>query len=676
MQLLRTSKQLNFMQKLFLFLLLFVGYIQIQAQSTELHNSTISAELAPGIVQSYGYQSGPKALWDIQFNFNLTTLTNGGLGMAGICHYPAGNEFWVSRWSDDTIRRITEAGALTQTFTIPGLSGVRAFTTDGAYIYASNATTTIYRIDPVTRTLAPPHITAPASARHCTYDPSANSNSGGFWIGNFNTDIIQISMTGATLQTIPAATHGLSGMYGSAYDDVSIGGPFLWVFAQMSPNNVQIIRLDLATGTQTGIAHDAMSDIGLAAGLSSGLAGGLFISDGIVSGQKTIGGIIQGTPSNILFGYELNEPSTTAIDASIDLLRSTKGYTQIPEVQAQLDSFSLELSSFGGQTIDTVYIDYTIRKGATVVWTNTQLNTNINSTTNLLTASYLPNSGKGVYTLEAIARTGSLQPDTNPANDTAYFSFELTDSTFSRDDMIHDGGTGYAVSTIDWAYAVTRYNLVQADTVTGIHISIATPVDGDTTYAVVVNSTAGLPAPDSVLVLGEPVIIQTGVQDYWLRIPGGYPLAAGEYYFGAYEMANSTINLKQSNNYYTPGVNYFYTGGSATWTASGIQTARFIHPCFSNSGLPSGLNPIANSLSLRIFPNPTTDQLFIHFEDANMGKVEMDIINNIGQVVRSRQANPKAELMANFDLADLPTGIYYLRIRTEAGIQSYPVVKK
>lgn len=661
------------MQKILLTCLAIIFTIGIQAQQSETYSPTQAVEAAPGVLLDQRLQGGPKALWDIQFSLNTTTITSGAVGMAGVCHYPVGDEFWVSRWASDSIHRITEAGVLTQSFTVPGLTGTRAFTTDGTYIYAANNTTTIYRIDPVTRTLAPPHITAPDLARHCTYDPSANSNAGGFWIGNFGTDIVQISMTGATLQTIAAATHGLTGMYGSAYDDISAGGPFLWLFAQMPPNNSQIIRLDLATGTATNISHDVMSDIGVAGGLTSGLAGGLFISTGIVAGQTTIGGLIQGTPSNILFGYELNNPPST--DAGIGSLRSTEGYTQIPQNQLFAETFSSEIAGFGGAAIDSVFVDYTIWKDGSAVWTETLLNSNVSTAVSQLTSAYLPNNGLGVYTLEAIVRTGFNQPDANPTNDTARFVFEVTDSVFSRDDNIHNGGTGYAVSAIDWAYAVAKYNLVQADTLTGIHISIATPVNGDTTYAVVVSSTGS--APDTVIVLGEPVIIQTGIEDYWLRVPGGQTLAAGEYFFGAYEVANSTINLKQSVNYFTGGVNYFYTGGSATWAASGIQTARFIHPCFGgSSSIISALAPVAKGLSISIFPNPAADQLFIRFDDATMGKVEMDIINSIGQVLRSRQANPKAELMANFDLTDLPTGVYYLRIRTDEGMQTYPVVKK
>ncbi len=255
----------------------------------------------------------PDAQWDIQLDINATAPTT-SVGMAGAqfvknASLPNG-EFWTSKWGSDTLLTWDAAGTFIQKFQIAGLTGVRSLAFDGTYLYAGANTTTIYRIDPVTKQLAPPHINSSSASnvRHCSYDASLNSGAGGFWVGNFGTDIDAISMTGMLLSSIPSATHGLAGMYGSAFDNYTVGGPYLWIFDQGGVNTTQIERITLATGATYGVAsHDVFSDFSGTNSLTSGLAGGLFITDQLVSGKNTIGGMIQGTPNNVLFGYELTD---------------------------------------------------------------------------------------------------------------------------------------------------------------------------------------------------------------------------------------------------------------------------------------------------------------------------------------------------------------------------------
>jgi hypothetical protein len=269
-----------------------------------------SFDIAPALSTVSSSLSNERALWDIQFNYNTTAAAAGDNGMAGVIFF--NNEFWVSKWQSDTIYRFSATGTLNSEFIIAGITGIRSFTTDGSYIYAGTNTNIIYKINPTLQQLAPPHITVSASiginVRFCTYDATLNSGAGGFWIGNFSTDIVAVDLTGNLLSLIPAATHGLTGMYGAAIDNFTLGGPFLWVFDQSGASTMTLIQLNVSTGMQTGLVHDVMTDVGVAQSLTSGLAGGLFISNLLVPTKITIGGIVQGTPSNILFGYELTSP--------------------------------------------------------------------------------------------------------------------------------------------------------------------------------------------------------------------------------------------------------------------------------------------------------------------------------------------------------------------------------
>lgn len=251
-----------------------------------------------------------KASFDVHFSFSPQYPNNGGpiVGLAGCMYF--GGQYWATKWAGDSIIRFDGTGAYVDALVIPGLSATRALTTDGSMLYASTNTSTIYRIDPASNTLNPPHITSSTSfgVRSCTYSGALDGGNGGFWVSNFGSDVVAISMTGATLSTIPAATHAITGMYGMAVDEVTPGGPYLWAFAQMAPNSSTVIGIKAADGSTSLAGHDVFADISSTYSLTSNLAGGMFFTDDLISGQTHLCGISQGTPVNVVFVYELNNP--------------------------------------------------------------------------------------------------------------------------------------------------------------------------------------------------------------------------------------------------------------------------------------------------------------------------------------------------------------------------------
>jgi hypothetical protein len=101
-------------------------------------------------------------------------------------------------------------------------------------------------------------------------------------------------------------------MYGTVFDNLSAGGPYLWVFDQGAGTQSDLAQINVTTGLQTGILHDVNADVGLQSG-STGIAGGVYLD---ASGSTlTLMGVMQGTPSNILFGYDMDVPlSLSEID--------------------------------------------------------------------------------------------------------------------------------------------------------------------------------------------------------------------------------------------------------------------------------------------------------------------------------------------------------------------------
>lgn len=286
-----------------------------------------------------------QAQWDILFDYDIGT-SSGQAGLAGGVHMDS--IFWTAVWNEDTIAVFNNDGTFIENFTLPELfnnqSGfIRAMTWDGTSVWAGNNTTTIHEIDPATKTVVNSISTSsPDEIRFITYDESADGGNGGFWVGNFNTPIYLISRTGALLTTIPIETHQLGGMYGAAYDDVSVGGPYLWVYHQAGdPSDGLITQLDLTTGTATGIGRDVNQDLNT----PEALAGGLFITNRWDDeGTLILGGVNQTFPGR-LFGYELSFDPAEALDLITEDITapvSTCGLTNAENVSFEIINVSSE----------------------------------------------------------------------------------------------------------------------------------------------------------------------------------------------------------------------------------------------------------------------------------------------------------------------------------------------
>ncbi|MBK7630083.1 MAG: T9SS type A sorting domain-containing protein [Ignavibacteriales bacterium] len=267
---------------------------------------TSSMEVSPNLEQVKQTQTPIEATWDVEFNYDAATVTLLG-GSTGAVYIPSLNKFWTSRWATALAHQWNMDGTLDMEFTLP-FTGTRNMVFDGTFIYCCNSTTTVQIVDPVTRTVVGTVsvVGAPNGFRSMTYNPDGDGGNGSLIGGNWtapNLNFYEFSMTGVLLRTIPST---VTGVYGIAYDKWSAGGPFLWVWGQgLGAGTPQIIQqMDFNTGTYTGVQHDVMTDVGVGQPTTTGIAGGMFITDQLIPGEATMGGVLQGTP-NSFFGYEL-----------------------------------------------------------------------------------------------------------------------------------------------------------------------------------------------------------------------------------------------------------------------------------------------------------------------------------------------------------------------------------
>src|SRR5512146_1265632 len=204
---------------------------------------------SPNLSNKYHENLNPRAMWDVQLTFNLNTAT-GAAGNAGAEF--DGTYFYCTRWASNLIFKFDMAGNYVEQFSIPGVSGLRDLAFDGTYMYGGAAGNLIYQMDFTSKTLVG-SIPSPVAVRFIAYDELNDA----FWCGTWSDNPTLVSRSGANLGSFVT---GLAGQYGAAYDNVSPGGPFLWIFDQgggICPGSLMIIQFDIATGAATGISHDA-----------------------------------------------------------------------------------------------------------------------------------------------------------------------------------------------------------------------------------------------------------------------------------------------------------------------------------------------------------------------------------------------------------------------------------
>lgn len=78
--------------------------------------------------------------------------------------------------------------------------------------------------------------------------------------------------------------------------------------------------------------------------------------------------------------------------------------------------------------------------------------------------------------------------------------------------------------------------------------------------------------------------------------------------------------------------------------------------------------------SIKIYPNPVTQNLFIHSPDVKM--TDIRLINLTGQVIIERTfSNVNSPIQAALDLQNLVPGVYWVMIQTEYGLRQEKVLK-
>ena len=233
--------------------------------------TVLTALLAIGAFSGLAYGQPCAQLWG-DIDVEAQTGETGNLGVAYL-----DDQYYVSYRASVTpphkVGIFDADGVLVTTFdqhpTAQGSSwGYRDGATDGTYIYFGEEAN-LYRHN-ADGTGAIVQIAGPAPGgvatwRALAYDPDGDGGLGSFWVCNFGSAIVEVSMTGALLTTFPAGGWSL---YGLAVDP-DTGN--LW--GHDNDGSPMIVEIDKTTGLLTGVSCYT-ADAGEAQGGLSGVPGG------------------------------------------------------------------------------------------------------------------------------------------------------------------------------------------------------------------------------------------------------------------------------------------------------------------------------------------------------------------------------------------------------------------
>ncbi|MCF8296090.1 MAG: T9SS type A sorting domain-containing protein [Saprospiraceae bacterium] len=630
-----------------IFLLIIIAFFQLpllHAQPFILKSKSIS-DISKGVNfeknKIFHHQtSGTKGSWIVQFNKSLIA---GGNNQAGV--ETDGTFIYTTMWNSDTIVKYDMLAHLIEKFTITGVSNIRDLAYDGTYFYGGNVDSIIYKMNFSTKTLVG-KISCPSGTevRSIAYDDIND----GFWVSNWASEIVLVNKSGVPLNTIPALSHELTNMYGSAFDNITPNGPYLWVFNQAG-NYCDIVQISISTKEQTGLIHDASLDVAINS--IGAVAGGLFSHTDSLSGTTILGGLYQGIPNGV-FAYTLSSVYV-AKDVAVTKLLSpvtSCGLSSNEKIKARIENF-------GYDTLVDLQIYFVYD---TLTYMDTlPFSLNPYDSYDYMFDVGLFMAGLGNYEIKVFT---SLPNDEDLSNDTIteiISNVSPYPSPYSNGFEPTDDLTGWKVedgNTDDysWYYSTTGGNTNPSCYVYSWNPNAITSAD-DWLFSTCLNLVAGKQYAVKFL---TKVAISTYPESMELAI-GTQP------YSGAMTKTIRDLSDINSENYIvvfdsfsvaTSGV--YYLGWHVYSAADDFML--YIDDIVIDESV--GIQENSNDQIISIYPNPAKDVIYIK---SNQEIKNIIIYNAIGQMLLNRNLKNKS---LNIDISEFDKGMNYIRIETDKGI--------
>jgi hypothetical protein len=529
-----------------------------------------------------------KDVLDLQFQYPVGV----GGGEAGI--ETNGNYIYTSKWNGSEFYRYSMDGYYLGSFSISGVAAIRDMTYDGTHFYGGAATPQVFEMD-LDNQLLISSFTAPTACRAIAY----NSDLGIFYANNWSSPVVMFDQTGANLGSFNVGPSG-GNYYGFAWDQATLGGPFLWGYAQTGSSQNHIFQIQLPSGTETGFSLDMATKL---TGTIYNGAGGLFTHAHLVFGKWTLGGLVQ---NQWIWGLELADAHSWI---TISPSTGTIAGGEVQSLTVVYDATTIEVGTYEAEIYLTTY----------------------------------PDIGTPVIDVTLVVFSGTPPP---PDNFTVSdFCETLTlcwDVAYADSCSVYNFGT-WMVNTIENCYTFAGpddYSI----TVTAWFSGIESPPSATVSF--------GIPwPPDDEPVglagelLNDNIVLLSWSEPSGCAVPDGYNIYRNglklneeiipELYY------SDTLEVSENYEYFATSVYYFGESGPS-------NVVNIVVSSVDNAG----------KSYLNIFPNPAENIFFVNTIEV-ISKIEL--INHSGVPVISDKFN---DTSIKVNVASLPPGIYILKITT------------
>jgi hypothetical protein len=662
-----------------------------------LNGAEVDADLATQLKPSATRVTNPnlpEAMFDVQFLMRSNDSLGAGIARRTYCALWTGTEFWMSQWTSDSIARFSQAGRLLGYLKIANLPatsgniGMRGLSKEGDNIWGVNTSNFIMRLDPTTGAILE-SINGPAAVgglRFAAWDPTEG---GGFWVGNLTSDLYKVSKTGAIIRIIPRSTHGLVAMGGAAYDDVSVGGPYLWVncqsdFVGTGYGSTIVRQIQLSTGVGTTVLRDAKNNI--PAITNSNLGGGLTIATLPGFTKPSLIVAVQNTPtySGAIIGYELDFVKPNDVDLGLDSLNLVNGFSVLPFRHRLPAALRIKARNIGFSALNNGNITTEIYRSANFEFTqNTAASVPALSLQPFFSGNAYVPTAIGNYTGYAFA---SATGDNNRLNDTAVVNFAISDSTYATDfcelpnafvTALSIGGT---VALPGQKRLGMTYRLPITSTINSVSILFRPQFADDSVQIKIYRIVNGIPS-DSI---GSSPIYVTTVGDAGtaltirtLQLTKPLTVAANQDFVICLTEGRGSMRLASTLKGYRPqtmwafGTNWINTD---TFSNTTFRAALFLRP---NIGIKVGTNDVQSNINaVQVFPNPTTDALSVSVQLQDVDNTTVELYDVAGRRIFQDKTIDSQSFTKNYALNNLPSGMYVLKVTTAKGTWQEKVFKE
>lgn len=281
--------------------------LEALTQKTITIENTGDGDLQYNFIPTPKPQSGTtEHRWDVTQAFDASGDMQSSVTFDGENFYTSSNFFLGKFFKYD------REGHFLEEFSVPGMYyAVNDLTFDGKYFYGSDRKNRIFELDLRNKRLVST-IDIPSEpdlcVTHIAHDPRTDE----FWVGDYNT-LGRVNRKGeVTLDFYKLNNLVSMDVFGTAFDNVTPGGPYLWMSDLVTSglntvDKVTIKQYDLNNRRVVAEEHSAIDILGYKTGsLSTGENNlvGIDCTTALVNGKLSLVGILQQSPSRI-FAYTL-----------------------------------------------------------------------------------------------------------------------------------------------------------------------------------------------------------------------------------------------------------------------------------------------------------------------------------------------------------------------------------